>query len=159
MIFESSQFKNKSKDLKQQRVKENKHSDTESSSSTDEDLKSRRMKSKREKPKCDYFRGSHHEKYFFKNNMDIMTKLLEENNIDFPYFARRGECKTSLEQEDGKRLYDLGAREKIMSHISISYIFVSDLHSYISDSETSILPWKKPQTVHQSFLQKLVIFH
>ena len=38
----------KCKDSKQQRVKEKKHLDTEISSSTDEDSKSRRMKSERE---------------------------------------------------------------------------------------------------------------
>ena len=41
------------------------------------------MKSKREKPKCGYCIGSHHEKYCFINKLHIMTKLLEENNIDF----------------------------------------------------------------------------
>ena len=44
-----------------------------------------------------------------------MTKLLEDNNIDVPYFARREEGKLSLEQEDGKRLYALGARVKPIS--------------------------------------------
>ena len=85
--------KKKVKDLKQQREKEKKHSNTESSSSTDEDSKSKRMKRRREKPTCGYFRGSHHDRYFFRKNMEIMTKLLEENNIDVPYFARRGERK------------------------------------------------------------------
>ena len=59
--------------------------------------------------------------------MDIMTKLLEENNIDVPYFARRGERKPSLEQEDGKCLYALGSREKPISDVFVSYVFVSDL--------------------------------
>ena len=84
----------------------------ESSSSVDEDSKSKRMKSKRENPKCDYFKGPNHEKYCFRSNMDIMTKLLVNNNIDVPYFARSEERKLSLEQEDGKRLYDLGAMDK-----------------------------------------------
>ena len=44
----------RAKDLKNQRVKEKKHSDVESSSSTDEDLKDNRMKSRRENPKCGY---------------------------------------------------------------------------------------------------------
>ena len=129
-----SKGKKKSKDSKQQRVKEQKHLDVESSSSTDEDSKSKRMKIKRENPKCDYFRVSHHEKSFFIINMDIMTKLLEDKNIDVPYFGRREERKLSLEQEDGKRLYALGAREKHVSRVPVSDIFVSNLHSDISYS-------------------------
>ena len=91
----SNQFKRKKKgkDLKQQREKEKKHPDTESSSSTDEDSKAKRMKSKREKPTCGYFKGSHHEISFFRKNMDIMTNLLEVNNIGVPDFARRWERK------------------------------------------------------------------
>ena len=41
------------------------------------------MKRKREKPKCGYCKGSHYEKSCFRKKMVIMTKLLEENNIDF----------------------------------------------------------------------------
>ena len=119
-------------------MKEKKHLDTESSSSTDEDSKARRMKIKREKPECDYYRALHHENYFFRNNMDIMTKLLEENNIYVPYFARRGERKPSLDKKDGKCLYALGAREKPISHIYILDISIYDLHFYISEYETSI---------------------
>ena len=55
-----------------------------------------------------------------------MTKLLEDNNIDVPYFARREEGKLSLEQENGKHLYALAARVKNISHKSISDIFFSD---------------------------------
>ena len=119
-----SKGKNKVKDLKQQREKEKKHSDIESSNSIDEDSKDKRMKSKRENPKCGYYIGSHHEKSCFRNNLGIMTNIFEYNNIDVPYFARREEGKLSLEQEDGKRLYDLGARVKTVSHIFVSYIFV-----------------------------------
>ena len=57
-----------------------------------------------------------------------MTQLLVENNIDVPDFARRGEHK----QVDGKPLHGLCAWEKPISHISISDVFVSDLHSDIS---------------------------
>ena len=46
----------KVKDLKQQRVKEKKHSDTESSSSIDEDSKAKRMKRKRERTTCGYLK-------------------------------------------------------------------------------------------------------
>ena len=106
--------------MKQQREKEKKHPDIESSSSTDEDSKSRRMKSKRELPTCGYLKGSHHEISFFRNNMDIMIQLLLENNIDIPDFARRGERK----QEDGKPLHALCDWEKPISHISISYVFL-----------------------------------
>ena len=70
-----------------QRMKEKKHLDEESSSSTNEDSKDKRIKRKREKPKCGYCRGYNYEKLYFKNNLDIMAKLLEENNIDIPYFA------------------------------------------------------------------------
>ena len=59
--------------------------------------------------------------------MDIMIQLLVENNIDVPYFARRGECKLSLEKENGKFMHALCAWEKIISNIYISYVFVSDL--------------------------------
>ena len=79
-------------------MKEKKHLDVERSSSTDEDSKSKRMKSKREKTKFYYYRGSHHEKYCFIRNMEIMTNILKDNNIDVPYFARRGGRKLSLEQ-------------------------------------------------------------
>ena len=82
------------------------------------------MKSKRVNPKCDYCRGPHHEKYCFRTMMEIMTKLLEDNNIVVPEFARIGENKFSLEQEDGKRFYALGDREKHVSHISVLDIFV-----------------------------------
>ena len=77
------------------------------------------MKSKREKKKYDYCRVSHHEKYLFRNNMNIMTNILEYNNIEVPYFTRRGEHKPSLEQEDGKCLYALDARERPISNVSI----------------------------------------
>ena len=70
--------------------------------------------------------------------MDIMTKLLEENNIDVPDFARRGEHKLSLEQENGKCMHALSARKKPISNISISYVFVYYLYSDISESKTSI---------------------
>ena len=67
-----------------------------------------------------------------------MTKLLEDNNIDVPDFARREEHRLSLEQEDGKHLYDLGASVKPVYHISFLDIFVSYLQSDISYYETSI---------------------
>ena len=76
-VSNQAKCKNKFKDLKQQRLKEKKHSDTESSSSTNEDSKAKRMNSKRENPKCFYCIGSHHEISCFRNNMDIMTKPLE----------------------------------------------------------------------------------
>ena len=75
--------------------------DTEISNSTNEDLKAKSMKSRRENPKCDYCIGLGHEKYCFINKMDIMKNLLEENNIDVQYFARRGEHNPSMEQKDG----------------------------------------------------------
>ena len=56
-----------------------------------------------------------------------MTKLLEDSNIDVPYFTIREEHKLSLEQEDGKRLYALGTRDKNVSHILVSHTFISDL--------------------------------
>ena len=111
--------KNKFKDLKQQREKEKKHSDTKISSSTDEDSISKRMKNKREITTCGYFKGSHHEIYFFINNMGIMTQLLVDNNIGVPDFARRGEHK----QEDGKPLNYLCAWER-----HIYCIYVSDIN-------------------------------
>ena len=53
-VSNQAKGKNKVKDLKQQRVKEKKHSDTESSSSNNEDSKVERMKRKRENPTCGY---------------------------------------------------------------------------------------------------------
>ena len=112
-----AKFKKKVNYFKQQRVKEKKHLDVESSGSTHADSKSKRMKSKRENLKCDYFKVPNHEKYCFKSSMDIMTKLLENNNIDVPYFARREERELSLEQEGGKCLCDLSSRFKNISNI------------------------------------------
>ena len=57
--------------------------------------------------------------------MDIVTKFLEENNINVPYFVRKEEGKLSLEKEDDKRLYDLGSRVKNISYVSISYFSIS----------------------------------
>ena len=81
------------------------------------------MKNKRERPTYVYFNCLHHEMPCFKNNMDIITNILEENNIDVPDFARRGEHKLSLEQENGKCMHGLCAWEKPISHISILYLF------------------------------------
>ena len=58
-----------------------------------------------------------------------MTKLLEENHIDLPDFARGWERK----QGSGKPENALSAWVK-----NISDILVSDLHSDISESEASI---------------------
>ena len=64
--------------------------------------------------------------------MDIMTKLFEENNIDVPDFARRGERKLFLEQENGQCMHPLSARKKPISNIYFSNACVSYLHSDIS---------------------------
>ena len=61
--------------------------------------------------------------------MVIMTKLLEENNVDVPDFARRWEHK----QENGKPEHALSAWVKPIYDID-----VSDLPSDISESEASI---------------------
>ena len=74
-VSNQSKGNDKSKDSKQQRVKEKKHSDAKSSSSY-EDSKSKRMNNKKEKPKCGYCRGYHYEKYYFRKNLDIMTNFL-----------------------------------------------------------------------------------
>ena len=58
-------------------MKEKKHSYEENSSSTDEDSKDKKMKRKRENPKCGYCRSSYYEKYCFRKNMKIMNKFLE----------------------------------------------------------------------------------
>ena len=86
-----NQDKGKKKYLKQ-KEKEKKQSSSKSSSSIDGSSRSRR-RNKRERPKFFYFIGSHIEIYFFINNMDIMTKLLKENHIYLPYFARGWEHK------------------------------------------------------------------
>ena len=79
----SNQSHSKKKYLKQ-REKEKKESSSESSSSTNGRSRSRRRINKTERPTCDYFIGSDIYRYFFKNKMDIMTKLLEENHIALP---------------------------------------------------------------------------
>ena len=67
--------------------------------------RSKRRKNKRERNTCGYCRGSHIEIYFFIKNMDIITKLLEENHVDLPEFARGWERK----QGSGKHAHDLCA--------------------------------------------------
>ena len=91
--------------------------------------------------------------------MDIITKLLEENNIDVPNFARREERSLSLEQEDGKRLYALGARVKHVSHIYVSYIFYYYLNSDTLDSETSIPSLEETPNSSSKFPPKTSHFH
>ena len=66
--------------------------------------------------------------------MDIMTKLLEENHIALPEFAKRWEHK----QGNGKAEHALGAWIKPNSDFS-----VSDSHYDISELETSIPSLKK----------------
>ena len=100
----SNQSHSKKKYLKQ-KEKEKKKSSSESSSYTDGSSRSRRRRNKREVPTCDYFIGSHPEKYVFIKKMDIMTKLLEENHIALPEFAKRWECK----QGNGKVEHALSA--------------------------------------------------
>ena len=53
-VSNQSKFKNKVKDLKQQREKEKKHSDTKSSGSIDGSSRYRRRKNERERPTCGY---------------------------------------------------------------------------------------------------------
>ena len=87
-----------------------------------------------------------------------MTKFLEENDIDVLEFARKKEGKLSLEQEYGKHLNALGDSFNTISYVSTSDVSVL-IHILINHIlKPPSLPWKKPQTVHQSFLQKLVIF-
>ena len=78
---------------------------------------------------CDYFIGSHIERYCFRNKMDIMTKLLEENHIALLEFAKRWERK----QGNGKAEHALGAWVKPNS----------DSISDISEPKTSIPSLKK----------------
>ena len=59
--------------------------------------------------------------------MYIMTKILEENHIDLPYFTRGWECK----QGSGKHEHALSAWVKPIFDMSISDGSVSDLPSYI----------------------------
>ena len=66
--------------------------------------------------------------------MEIMTNLLEENHIDLPEFVRGWERK----QGDGKHVHSLCAWDKHIYDIYIYDGYVSDLNSYISESEASI---------------------
>ena len=71
-------------------------SEDEGSYSTDEGLNSKKKGNKKGRSKCTYCRKpSHNEKYYFKNNMDIIIQLLERKNIDVPYFARKEGRKNS----------------------------------------------------------------
>ena len=91
--------------------------------------------------------------------MAIMTNVLEENDIDVPYFVRREERKLSLEHENGKHMHVLSAREKPISNVYVSYLFFNIYSLIYNNLKPQSLPCKKPQIVHQSFLQNLVIFH
>ena len=84
----------------------------------------------------------------------MIIKIVEENHIDFPKFTRGWECK----QGNCKHAHDLCVWEKQIYDIYFSDGYVFYLPYDISESE-SFIPYKKPQSVHQSFLQKLVIFH
>ena len=79
-----------------------------------------------------------------------MAKLLEENHIALLEFAKRWERK----QGNGKPEHALSAWVKPISDCS-----VSDSPSDISEPEASIPSLKNSQSVHQSFLPKLVMFH
>ena len=63
-----------------------------------------------------------------------MTKLLEENHMALPEFAKRCEPK----QGNGKVEHALGAWVKPNYVFSISDSFVSDSNFYISKPKTSI---------------------
>ena len=60
--------------------------------------------------------------------MEIMTKILEDNHIDLPEFARGWERK----QGRGKPEHALSAWVKKIYDISVSYIYISDSPSDIS---------------------------
>ena len=84
---------------------------------------------------CTYCRKySHNENSFFKNKMDIMTQLLERNNIDVPDFARReksvdpqGNCNTV--QFKGNDAHASVARIKYVSDVSDFYTHSDILES------------------------------
>ena len=59
--------------------------------------------------------------------MDIMTKLLEENHIALPEFAKRWEHK----QGNDKAEHALGAWVKPNSDLYVYYSSISDSHSDI----------------------------
>ena len=87
--LDSNNFKSKGK-LKVKEKKPKSDSKDEGSYSTNEGSNSKKKGNKKGRSKCNYFnKHSHNEKYFFKNNMDIMNKLLEKNKIDVPNFARK----------------------------------------------------------------------
>ena len=88
-----------------------------------------------------------------------MTNILEENNIEVQNFARKGEHKLSLEHENGKHMHVLSAREKPIYNVYVSDLFFNIYILIYNNLKPQSLPCKKPQTVHQSFLQNLVIFH
>ena len=78
-----------------------------------------------------------------------MTKLLEKNHIDLPYFARGWERK----QGSGKPEHALSALVKpILMSLFMIYLLI------YQNMKPPSLRWKKPQSVHQIFLPKLVIF-
>ena len=71
-------------------MKEKNHLDTDISNSTNEDLKAKSMKSRRENPKFDYCIGLGHEKYCFINKMDIMKKFLRRTILMFNFLQEEG---------------------------------------------------------------------
>ena len=79
-----------------------------------------------------------------------MTKLLEENHIALPKFAKRWERK----QGNGKVEHALGAWIK-----PNSYFFVSDSHSDISEPKTSIPSLKKFPVSSSKLPPKTSHFH
>ena len=68
-----------------------------------------------------------------------MTKLLEENHISLPKFAKIWERK----QGNGKDEHALGAWIKPIYNLSVSYISISNSPSDISKPKTSIPSLKK----------------
>ena len=71
--------------------------------------------------------------------MDIMTKLLEEDHIALPEFAKRWERK----QGNCKAKHALGAWIKPNYDFYFSYNSISYSHYNVSEPETSILSLKK----------------
>ena len=110
-------------------------SEDEGSNSIAEDSNFNKKGNKKGISQCTYCRKYYHNEIScFKSKMDIMSQLVERNNIDVPDFAKRGKyvdpqghCNTV--QFKGNDDYDLVARIKYFYDVSDFYT-----HSDISES-------------------------
>ena len=106
----------------------------EGSYSADEGSNSKKKGNKKGRLKCTYCnKTSHNEKSCFKKKLDIMTQLLERNNIDVPDFERR---EKSIDPQEHCHTMQFKGND-CHALVSIVKYFPSvsnfDIQSYISE--------------------------